>query len=41
MKAKKVIDFTVKLRGFCFCSKVFKEITQKLFQIRLTPWKNN
>ena len=41
-KLNKVSDFTVKLPGFCFFStKAFKEITQKLFQICLIPWKNN
>ena len=30
---------TVKLQGFCLFSISFKEITQKLFQICLTPWK--
>ena len=29
---KKISDFTVKLRGFRFCSISFKEITENLFQ---------
>ena len=32
-------DFAV--RGFFFLLQAFKEITQKLLQICLTPWKNN
>ena len=39
-KLKEVIDFTVKLLG-AFLVQAFKEITQKLFQLCLTPWKNN
>ena len=36
-KLKELIDFTVKRRGFwSFFIKVFKEITQKVFQICLT-----
>ena len=40
-KLNEVSDFTIKLRGFCFLVQAFKEITQKLFQICLTFWKNN
>ena len=40
MKAGKS-DFTAKLRGFVFLVQAFKETAQKLFQICLTPWKNN
>ena len=40
MKAERS-DFTGEHRGFRFLVQAFKEITQKLFQICLTPWKNN
>ena len=40
-KLKEVSGFTVKLQVFVFLVQAFQEITQKLFKICLTPWKNN
>ena len=34
-------NFMIKLSGFYFFSRVYKEIMQKLFQICLNLWKDN
>ena len=39
-KLKEVI-LLQKVKAFDFLAQTFKEITQKLFQICLTPWKIN